>query len=76
MPKENNLSSTKALPKQKQCSELRYGKLMDKAVKEFFPLCHECQIVSGPSSPIPMQRNELPDGPWEHLAADLLGPSF
>jgi len=48
--------------------------LMDKAVEEFCRSCHECQIFSGPSPPEPMQRTKLPDGPWIHLAANLLGP--
>lgn len=47
---------------------------MDRAVEEFCRSCNECQVVSGPSSPEPMQRTKLPDGPWENLAADLLGP--
>ena len=36
--------------------------------------CFECQLVSQPSQPEPMCRTPLPDGPWQHLAADLLGP--
>uniref|UniRef100_A0A8W8P183 Uncharacterized protein n=1 Tax=Magallana gigas TaxID=29159 RepID=A0A8W8P183_MAGGI len=30
--------------------------------------------VSQPSKPEPMKRNELPSAPWQHLAANLLGP--
>jgi len=36
--------------------------------------CFECQLVSEPPHPEPMNRSPLPDGPLEHLAADLLGP--
>ena len=36
--------------------------------------CHECQLVSTAPNPEPVKRSVLPDGPWQHLAADLLGP--
>ena len=37
--------------------------------------CHGCQVVSqtAPTQP-PVKPTPLPQGPWEHLAADLLGP--
>ena len=37
--------------------------------------CHGCQVVSqtAPMQP-PVKPTPLPQGPWEHLAADLLGP--
>ena len=36
--------------------------------------CYGCQLVGVPTKPEPMQRTKLPDAPWEHLAADFLGP--
>jgi len=47
---------------------------MDRMTEEFCRTCHECQLVSHLSKPEPMKRTELPQGPWQHLAADLLGP--
>ena len=37
--------------------------------------CHSCQVVSqtAPTQPL-VKPTPLPQGPWEHLAADLLGP--
>ena len=37
--------------------------------------CHGCQVVSqtAPTQP-PVKPTPLPQGSWEHLAADLLGP--
>ena len=36
--------------------------------------CHGCQLVSQPLKPEPMTRTEFPSAPWQHLAAELLGP--
>ena len=35
---------------------------------------HGCQLVSQPTKPEPMTGTELPTTPWQHRAADLLGP--
>ena len=48
--------------------------LMDEMAEELCRACHECQLVSQSSKPEPMKQTELPEGPWQHLAADLLGP--
>ena len=45
-----------------------------KDVENYCKCCHGCQIVSQPTKPEPMKRTELPNSPWEDLAADLLGP--
>ena len=47
---------------------------IDKEVSSACKTCHGCQLVSQPSKPEPMARTELPSAPWQHLAADLLGP--
>ena len=48
---------------------------MDKMSKQLCRSCHECQLVSATPNPEPVKRTVLPDGPWQHLAADLLGPT-
>ena len=47
---------------------------IDKQVEQYCKTCYGCQLVSQPTKPEPMSRTELPAGPWQHLAADLLGP--
>ena len=47
---------------------------IDKEVSSACKTCHGCQLVSQPSKPEPMALTELPSAPWQHLAADLLGP--
>ena len=47
---------------------------MDRDAEKRVGSCHECQIVSQPSAPEPIVRKKCPDGPWEDLAVDLLGP--
>ncbi|XP_061195212.1 uncharacterized protein K02A2.6-like [Saccostrea echinata] len=47
---------------------------LDKSVEKFCKSCYGCQLVGQPSKPEPMKRTELPSAPWQHLAADLLGP--
>ena len=45
-------------------------KLLKKTCRSF----HGCQLESAPSKPEPMTSTQLPDAPWEHLAADFMGP--
>lgn len=47
---------------------------IDKSIQKFCQSCYGCQLVSMPSKPEPLKRTELPSAPWQHLAADLLGP--
>lgn len=46
----------------------------DKDVERECCTCYGCQLVSIPAKPEPMHRTQLPSAPWEHLAADFLGP--
>ena len=47
---------------------------LDKDAERVCKTCHGCQLVSQPLKPEPMARTEFPSAPWQHLAADLLGP--
>ena len=47
---------------------------MDRDTEKHVTSCHECQTVSQPSAPEPIVRKKFPDGHWEDLAVDLLGP--
>ena len=47
---------------------------MDKAVERYCRSCHGCQLVARPDPPEPIRSTPLPEGPWQDLAADLMGP--
>ena len=47
---------------------------IDKEVERAYKTRHGCQLVSEPTKPEEMTDTELPSAPWQHLAADLLGP--
>ena len=47
---------------------------IDNAVEKTIRSCHACQVVSPHSVPEPMKRTRLPDGPWQDVALDLMGP--
>lgn len=47
---------------------------IDREVEQFVKACRDCLIVSQPSKPPPMHRHAFPDGPWQCVATDLLGP--
>ncbi|KAF7709013.1 hypothetical protein HF521_018070, partial [Silurus meridionalis] len=47
---------------------------MDKAAEKYCKSCHGCQVVSRPDAPEPLRPTTLPDGPWQDVAIDLLGP--
>ena len=47
---------------------------IDKEAERVCKTCHVGQLVSKPLKSEPMVRTELPSAPWQHLAADLLGP--
>ena len=47
---------------------------MDKAAEKFCKSCYGCQLVARPNPPEPLTSTTLPEGPWQDLAVDLLGP--
>ena len=47
---------------------------MDRAAEKYCKSCHGCQITSRPDAPEPLRPTTLPEGPWQALAVDLLGP--
>ena len=47
---------------------------MDRDCEKFCRQCHGCQVVSQPNGPEPVVSTELPDGPWQHIALDFIGP--
>ena len=47
---------------------------IDKQVEKHCKNCYGCQLVAQAERPEPLLRTTLPTLPWQHLAADLLGP--
>jgi len=47
---------------------------IDKAAERYCRTCHGCQLVARPDHPEPVRSTVLPDGPWQDLAIDILGP--
>ena len=47
---------------------------MERDAEKFCKSCHGCQLVVQPDPPEPLRPTELPDGPWQALAADFKGP--
>ncbi|KAL7301787.1 hypothetical protein TKK_0005775 [Trichogramma kaykai] len=47
---------------------------VDKEVTKFVKSCRDCLLVSQPNHPPPMARHVFPQGPWQCLAIDLMGP--
>ncbi|XP_055622464.1 uncharacterized protein K02A2.6-like [Toxorhynchites rutilus septentrionalis] len=47
---------------------------LDTHVERYVKNCRGCMLVAAPSAPQPMERRELPSGPWQHVAIDFLGP--
>ena len=47
---------------------------IDRNVEDFVKDCRGCNLVSAPQSPEPLVRREMPNGPWQDVAVDFLGP--
>ena len=47
---------------------------IDKEAERICRSCHACQVVGQASQPEPMKRALLPNGPWQQVAIDLMGP--
>ena len=43
-------------------------------VEKYCKSCYGCQLVSEGSKQEPVSRTELPNSPWQYLAANVLGP--
>uniref|UniRef100_A0AAV2MLX7 Gypsy retrotransposon integrase-like protein 1 n=1 Tax=Knipowitschia caucasica TaxID=637954 RepID=A0AAV2MLX7_KNICA len=47
---------------------------MYKATEKYVKACDGCKLEARPDVPEPLRPTALPDGPWQDLATDLLGP--
>ena len=47
---------------------------IDKAAEKFCKSCYGCQLVARPNPAEPLTSTTLPEGHWQDLAVDLLGP--
>lgn len=47
---------------------------MERAAEKYCKACHGCQTVARPDPPEPLRTTPLPDGLWQDVAIDLLGP--
>ncbi|XP_033760746.1 uncharacterized protein K02A2.6-like [Pecten maximus] len=47
---------------------------IDRDVERYCRTCRSCQIVGLPPPPEPVQSTDLPSGPWQQIAVDLMGP--
>ena len=47
---------------------------MDRQCETFIKRCHGCQVASLPNRPEPIEATPMPDGPWQDLALDFVGP--
>lgn len=48
--------------------------LIDRHTEQYVKACRDCLLVSQPNKPPPMSRHKFPEGPWQCLALDLMGP--
>ncbi|XP_055999587.1 uncharacterized protein K02A2.6-like [Ostrea edulis] len=47
---------------------------IDIEAERFVRACHQCQLLTNSNRPEPVRTTVLPDGPWQDLAIDLMGP--
>ena len=47
---------------------------MDKNITAAVEECLQCQAATNTTQAEPLKMTQLPDGPWEHVRADLFGP--
>ncbi|KAJ8018643.1 hypothetical protein HOLleu_43268 [Holothuria leucospilota] len=47
---------------------------VDREIEKKCKTCHGCQVVGSGPNPDPIQTTPFPTMPWQHLAADLMGP--
>jgi len=47
---------------------------IDKDAEKSCKTCHSCQVMSGLCNPEPLQMTEFPQGPWQDIAVDFMGP--
>lgn len=47
---------------------------IDKAAENGVKCCQACQRIAQPEPPVQMSRRKLPEGPWQDVALDFLGP--
>ncbi|XP_044760910.1 uncharacterized protein K02A2.6-like [Coccinella septempunctata] len=47
---------------------------IDRETENFVKRCRDCLTVAQPNRPPFMSRHKFPEGPWQYLAVDLMGP--
>jgi hypothetical protein len=47
---------------------------IDRQCEAFCKRCHGCQVVSQPNGPEAVVATPMPEGPWQDLALDFVGP--
>lgn len=47
---------------------------MERDVEKYVKTCHGCQLVAAPNHPEPLEPTPLPNGPWQDIGIDFLGP--
>ena len=47
---------------------------IDQDAENLVKSCRACQVVGPVPKQEPIKRTQLPDGPWQDLCADLMGP--
>lgn len=53
--------------------KLWWPKMME-AIEHHVKACNDCQMVGRLNPPEPMIRHQIPNGPWQEVAIDIMGP--